>query len=697
MPVSDIPSEAVWLEPEEAAELLGITPRVVRLNAAEGKYGRIRYKSGEKGGGNAGQVMEIPLNGLPAEAQAKYWLKRGLPAPAGAPDPFYATVGEQARVRADRRREILDTWEHYLAQNEGRVNKTVLTKEFVAQWNATHPDETVHMSTLYRYRDYARKRGSLVDRYSVGRQKAVESIPDGAWEAFLDLYFPRNLSQPSLAACYRTLEVLAPRNGWELPSLKTFERRLHRTYDRPAHDLLRKGEKYYNDHYAPFVSRDYTGLNAGDYWCSDHHEFDVLILGPSGKPATPWVTMWMDLRSRLFLGWVVSFNPNSETVRLAFYRAAKRQNGLPAEILIDNGKDYRCYDFAGGRRVRRKDADRIQLEIEKDFAIFSHMHVAAQFERSAIAKLGIQPHYAIPYHAQSKPVERAFETVKNEFSKFFETYRGGDTRERPENLNQTLKTANLLTLDEFARVFGDWAERYYNNRAHSGQGMDGRTPNEVFAACFKTRRHISDELLSLLLMRTSEPVKVGRQGVRLHNFFYEADELTPLQGRMVYLRYDPQDTGRVFVFDEKDRLLCQAASRQLVGWGQVTTEDLRAGIRKQREAAKEAKAGRPERKLTPQTALLEVLEEKRLQQTKAQAPKPEPEMVQMTRPDLNTDAKRVRQMQIEAREEVAAARATGTDLRSVLRTMPSEAPGGDRDQEIRQTLRSISRAIGKEK
>lgn len=694
--MSNIPSEPIWLTLEEVAELIGITYRVAALNASAGKYGRIRYEEGR--GGKAGQIVKISLSGLPAEAQARYLLKRGLPAPANTSDLFYAAASTAGRQRADRRREIYEAWQTYLARNEGRAKKTELTKEFLEIWRQAHPDDTVHMSTLYRYRDYERTRGTLVDRYALGKRERVETIPDEAWAAFLDLYFPQNLSQPSLAVCYRTLkEVLAPRYGWTLPSVKAFERRLHRTYDRPQLDLLRRGEKYYNDHYAPFLSRDYTTIKAGDYWCSDHHELDVLIKGPNGRPTAPWLTAWMDLRSRLFLGWVVSFKPNSETVRLAFYRAVKRQGGLPLHILIDNGKDYRCYDFAGGRRIRRKDADEVQLAIEQDYTILRHMHVAVEFERSSIAKLGIQPHFATPYHAQSKPIERAFETIENEFCKFFPTYRGGNTLERPENLNKTLKEADLLELDEFAKILGDWLELHYNNRPHTGQGMDGRTPNEVFAACFGTRRHISDELLTLLLMRTSEPVKVGRQGVRLNNIYYESDELIPLQGRMVYLRYDPQDVSRVYVFDEKDRLLCQATSRQYVGWD-VTSEDIRAGIRKQRQAAKEAKAGRPERKLTPQQALLEVLDEKRARRAEQPAAKPEPGMVQLVRPDLNAEAKRVRRMQEDARKEVAAARATGTDRNALLRAIPETAPNQiDQDREISQTLRSISKAIGKEK
>ena len=654
----EIPNEPVWLDVEEAAELLGITSRTVRLNAAAGKYGGIRYKSGERGG-NAGQIMEIPLAGLPAEAQAKYWLKRGLPAPVDKPDPFYATATEAARRRADRRREILAAWERYLAQNEGRAKKTELTAEFLAQWNQAHPDEAISMATLYRYRDYERTRGTLVDRY--GRENRTESIPEEVWQAFLDLYFPPNYSQPSLAVCYRMLQVLAARHGWGIPSIKAFERRLKRTYSEPQLAMLRRGEKYYHDHYAPFVTRDYTTINAGDYWCADHHQLDVLIKGPNGRPTAPWLTAWMDLRSRLFLGWVISFKPNSETVRLAFYRAVKRQGGLPAHVLIDNGKDYRCYDFAGGRPVRRKDVDKILSEIEQEYTVLRHMHVAVEFERSSLAKLGVQPHFATPYHAQSKPIERAFETIKNEFCKFYATYRGGNTKERPENLNETVKAGDLQDLEEFAKVFGDWLETYYNNRPHTGQGMDGRTPNEVFAACFKTRRYVSEELLSLLLMRTSEPVKVGRQGVRVNNLFYESDELLALQGRMVYVRYDPQNISRVFVFDEKDRLICQATNRQLVGWDKVSTEDLRAGIRRQRQAAKAAKAGLPARRLTPMRALLEVLEEKRARRAE-QSVRPNPNVIALTRPDLEAEAKRVKRMREEAKTGQSAPASSDEDL-----------------------------------
>lgn len=96
-------------------------------------------------------------------------------------------------------------------------------------------------------------------------------------------------------------------------------------------------------------------------------------------------------------------------------------------MIIDNGKDYRSKDFAGGR-------SNFKVDISKG-------------QTSAMLKeLNVNVHFALPYNAQTKPVERDFLKIKELLSKHCVGYRGGNVVERPENLQTKLKPVKLCNL-----------------------------------------------------------------------------------------------------------------------------------------------------------------------------------------------------------------------------------------------------------
>lgn len=108
-------------------------------------------------------------------------------------------------------------------------------------------------------------------------------------------------------------------------------------------------------------------------------------------------------------------SPNSGHIFQAFYYGVINF-GLPEDIYLDNGKDYRCKDFAGGRYKS------VQVQHSKNL------------ENSLLTNIGINVHFALPYNAQTKPVERDFLKIKMFLSKGFVGYSGGKITERPEKL-----------------------------------------------------------------------------------------------------------------------------------------------------------------------------------------------------------------------------------------------------------------------
>ena len=114
----------------------------------------------------------------------------------------------------------------------------------------------------------------------------------------------------------------------------------------------------------------------------------------------PWVTVFRDAKTSKWLGWFLhADSPNSDHIFQAFYYGVLNF-GIPEDVYLDNGKDYRCKDFAGGRtRI-------IKVKHKKDGG-------------SLIQNLGIHIHFALPYNAQTKPVERDFLKIKEFLSKGF--------------------------------------------------------------------------------------------------------------------------------------------------------------------------------------------------------------------------------------------------------------------------------------
>lgn len=114
-------------------------------------------------------------------------------------------------------------------------------------------------------------------------------------------------------------------------------------------------------------------LICGEVWVSDHAQIDVACLSPDGNIVFPWVTAWRDYKSGKWLGWILQCgHPNSDHIFQSFYYAAQRY-GLPKDIIIDNGKDYRSKDFAGGRQFK------IEADQFKTTCMLSELNVRANF------------------------------------------------------------------------------------------------------------------------------------------------------------------------------------------------------------------------------------------------------------------------------------------------------------------------------
>ena len=547
---------AQWFSIQEVARRLNTTSRTVRRRCQSGDL-----PGAEKTDG----VWRIPVT---ADAR----LSAG-PGVAAADAASLQKVPKPKMDEAVRRAGVIKQFEKFAREHQRTGGTRSEAIEIFAYQN------NVATGTLRRWVSSFKSEGvfGLVDQR--GGARGGETISPDAWELFKALFLdPR---QPSIKQCLRMVAHHSESEGlgWKVPLYASLCRYIDKHLPLPVRVLHREGQAAYDAKCAPYIQSDLSGVEPGSVWVGDHHQFNVLIQH-RGKWVRPWLTAWMDLRSRAQVGWRVCLQPNQTTILAAFRDAAKKC-GPPDAVKIDNGRDYDSETFTGMTKKRRKVLKAGYL----DEATVSGLY----------GLLGIEASFAIPYHPQSKSIERLFDTVDQQFCKFIPTYCGKDAKRKPESLNDYLKTQKAIneahTLDSFSKVFADYAS-VYNKRPHSS--LNGQTPLEVFETR-ESKRVALDGVLDLLC-RVWRQAKVTKNGIRVGGLNYGQynPRVLALQGRTVHVSYDPSDVGVIFIYDDSFKFVTRAECNRLVAFGRQAVSDgaVREAMRQKARALKALKRQR---------------------------------------------------------------------------------------------------------
>jgi transposase InsO family protein len=413
----------------------------------------------------------------------------------------------------------------------------------------------------------------LVDRRG-GDKSAEECISPEAFEYFKSLYL--DPKQPSKKACWMDVRFInkTEGRGWRIPSYPALVRHSKKMIPQAVVILYREGEAAWESRCAPYIEVDYSTIEPGQIWVGDHHQFNCLIRH-RGQWCRPWVTCWEDMRSRAIVGRCVSLSPNQTTILRAMGQGVDAF-GPPAKVHVDNGKDFDSESFTGTTKKRRR-AARLTDDDEKMVA-------------GIYAEMGVKVSFALPYHPQSKPIERFFDRLDCQFTKTMPMYCGKDATRKPADLAKTLSNealAGAYDLDTFTRLFDQYVA-VYNAAPHSGKGMAGRSPQEVMAT--RVGRRVMGEGVADLLLRTwSGVLKIGKNGVRFRNMYYGQYEPRILAnfGREVRVSYNPDNVGRLYVHDAGTLdFIAIAEQNQLVAYGVVSDEALREAMKQKGHARK---------------------------------------------------------------------------------------------------------------
>lgn len=539
-----------WIPVSEAFKLLGhSSDRPLRRDLSIGKYASDWEDS------PTGRRRMVDLLSLPHEAQSRYWKSR--------PETAELLTADSHSSDPEIEMELLDrapAWARkkahkYIAlirATEGMKGEAL--KFFLAEWNQKYPDMASSYPRLMDAKKAYEVEGMAALLADYGKKAGRTSVREDWFEFFKSIYLKEggpgvyHSWLTTYGFCRKMDATLTKEN---FPSYKAFENLLKKKVSEDAIFLAREGYARYNRKFAAHATRDYSQLLPGQCWVSDHMQLDVAVLLPSGKACFPWLTWWLDFRTCKGLGWTLhADDPNSDHIFQSFFYAA-RDFGLPDEIYIDNGKDYRSRDFSSGRRVIKAGVDDGKT-------------------RSMLGGLNIATHFSLPYRAQSKIIERIHLKIKTMFAKMMPGYRGGNVVERPEALEEELRAGKIMRIEDCQQHFDSFMTRFLNNLPSEGRILDGLSPNQFWANHFgegRALRRVGIDALKLFCARTSREVAIGRNGVHDSQLglVYWGEWMAGMKGKKVYLRRDIKAYQDAWVFSgETDEYLGRATLVQSI-------------------------------------------------------------------------------------------------------------------------------------
>ncbi|MEG1812893.1 MAG: transposase family protein [Clostridia bacterium] len=577
----------------KAAELMNVGASTVKDWIAAGKLEAALTLSA-LGGGAGGTAYRVNVDSLPAEAQIKYWQGSGL-AEIGAGCQEFDLVGYKARKGDSGMKELLRRQRAALAAHGLRARyEDQAMRGYTEALAGLSEALGIPAMTLYRWeRGYAAqglKGIARPIRADAGQSRSMCYLARDYIEYLM--YDKRKLPQSRVLeklnetakalgpdACehcpYRCAseerEALVMAHGDELPMCEQGGKGMIPPDSRYAVNravglisesalaYARYGSRYWDDKYLQKVVRKKPEL-ANEVWFGDHHKLDLFVLDRDGRAVRPWLTAWMDAQSSAIVGWMLTLEPNSDTIAESFARAAVATKGsifvgLPRVAYIDNGKDYQSIRFEGGQYLEKSLG-----KINDDF-----------WRKSMLEALCVEVKHAIPYWAWSKPIERLFGTLEKRWMKEFPAWCGDSPEERPQDLGADIRAGRIMTFEDFAVCFKrDVIDAYHHFRG----GEDNRTPLERYEMAQKARMDHPSWATMCLLKGMNTTRQVRTQGITIDNRLYQDRALGELIGKSVTVLYNRGPNESVSIL-HNGQFVCEAVCAEVLDMIERDTDKLR--------------------------------------------------------------------------------------------------------------------------
>ncbi len=549
-----------WLTAQEiAAEALPGLPTTTKgvLNLADREAWNVDAFRARKRAGRGGG-MEYSIGLLSSLAQITY-RQRYIPV-GPLPEAKLqsgAALSGRAGLERDARLAILKAYATF--EKGQRLNRQGCECLFVSKYQAgtlrvedwiKELIPSFSRRTLARWRADAERDASDLgfDRGAARKGKGVLETANGGalrrWMLAFILHQPHASAKHIRRDCElefgATIEVV--RGGGvietiEMPPLRTFQAALKmlKVEEKVLITQVTNPDKYRS-------TMKLSGTNSlahvtvpNTLWQIDASPADALC--PDGRHS---IYACIDIATRRSI-YYVSRTPRAEAVGLLMRKAIMAW-GVPSEVKTDNGSDFK-----------------------------------AHATQRLLASLGIEAVYSDAFSPEQKGhIERMIGTLQRDCIVQVPGFIGHSVADRKaiegrKSFAQRLGAddkdtfAVRYTATELQAFIDDWAELDYAQSPHAGLG--GRTPADVAAAAAHTIRRVDVRALDLLLapMAKGDGTRVfSKKGIRVDDRFYHNGAF--MVGRRVFVRHDPQDLGRVFLFDtEEGGYLGEAQNAEFAG------------------------------------------------------------------------------------------------------------------------------------
>jgi transposase InsO family protein len=338
--------------------------------------------------------------------------------------------------------------------------------------------------------------------------------------------------------------------------------------------LARESDTVYKEQAAPYIIRDISKVRVNQFWISDHMLHDVWVRNDGVFPELeenaafrPWLTCIVDMRSRRVVAPTWCATPSSRSIGSALL-LGMRLFGRPEVFYIDNGKDYnRLSDDQNG----------------------------------VLMRLGIQSQHCLPKHPQSKQIESFFRTVHQQFDVLWKPYYcGTSAATRPDDCDAALRkhkiamkageASPLHPASEFIHACARYLDEF-NESKHTGQGMRGQSPNDIYEAEFPLaqRKPVNPvDVAQLFWERDTRKICEGGC-VRLDKFHFEPadrDSFAALMlriGQEIIVARDPRNLSEAIALtnDREPKYLGHLRSQEMAVHGQTDRDMIRLRMRKE--------------------------------------------------------------------------------------------------------------------
>ena len=411
----------------------------------------------------------------------------------------------------------------------------------------------------------------------------------------------------SVTVAYENVRQYALATGAAVPSYETVRAYLNTPNEvsLSMKTLALEGLEKYESKFSPYLRRGFTDVAAGEIWESDHVIMDVL--GQNDifdncdlQPIRMHLTTMYDYRSRYVLGFAFSRNGSSRSLAQAWGMAV-RYFGKPSTFYCDNGKDYKRFAKYKG------------LSPDDYHAYTEGLRVLAGDPSSVVQRFGVKVTFCLPYHGQAKSVERFHGTLHERFCRQWRSYTGSAPHLRPDATNaifaehkglmmmrkrgqmdsaEVAAASGIPLCSEIVQAFSNWLTGWYHAQPHRGEGMDGRSPREVFEQeRWKGLKPVTpEEMATLLPERETRKVDscaisiAGRRYLPASGDTIAWGIMHELTTQRVLVLFNPCDMDQVSVADLDGHHLCTLQAEVMMRQSDdaETRERISASMRQRR-------------------------------------------------------------------------------------------------------------------